>query len=122
MRVSPPGANAEAQALARRIADFIESQSPARPGVESIARAVGAHPRTMARAFAAIHGITIREYLDRRHFEVATALISEMKVEAVASMMGISKKAIYRLVRARAECTPAALRRRTVRVAPAPSR
>ncbi|HEY0873353.1 MAG TPA: helix-turn-helix domain-containing protein [Vicinamibacterales bacterium] len=87
--------------LVRRALDFVDRRKPLR-------KALGVHPRTLNRAFQACCGTNVRTALRMRQFQVAEALVAEMKVDAAAAMMGVSRNAVYRLFRSQVDRTPGA--------------
>jgi AraC-like DNA-binding protein len=87
--------------LVERALALVDSRSPAHVTVEEIASCLAVHPRTLNRAFHAVHGSNVREALRARQLRTAEQLVAEMKVDAAAAMMGVSRTSLYRLFRAR---------------------
>jgi methylphosphotriester-DNA--protein-cysteine methyltransferase len=103
--------------LVQRAFDFVDARRPIRTAAGEIAAALAVHPRTLNRAFQAVCGTNVRTALRIRQFQVAEALVAEMKVDAAAAT-GVSRNAIYRLFRCHADRTPGARSARDPGTAP----
>jgi AraC-like DNA-binding protein len=92
-------ASTHGPSLAQRAAVLITANSGS-VSFESTARALGAHPSTLRRAFQREFGMTAREYLTRARIQKAEAMLIEgrdAKVEPIAMAVGwSSKRGLYR--------------------------
>jgi methylphosphotriester-DNA--protein-cysteine methyltransferase len=103
---NPKSIRRDSMSIVRRAFDFVDARIPVRTGPGEIAAALAVHPRTLNRAFQAVYGTNVRTALRMRQFQVAEALVADMKVDAAAAMMGVSRNAIYRLCRSQTDRTP----------------
>jgi AraC-like DNA-binding protein len=101
---------AAATSVGNRVCAHIETHLCTRLTLQTIAAAVKERPRTIASLFFSAHGMTIPGYVTERRFRTARLLLAGgMKVEAAARLVGLSRKALYRVVRSRTGLTPRAL-------------
>ncbi len=68
--------------------------------MSEIAAQVGAHPRTLNRAFAKYVGMTVQEYRSQCRLAQAGELRAgrDLKMAAVAAVVGIGRSTLFRLM------------------------
>lgn len=101
---------APASSIPDRVCSHIETHLCARLTLQTIAAAIKERPRAITLSFRPAYGMTIPQYVTERRFRAVRPLLAGgMKVEAAARIAGLSRKALYRLVRAKTGLTPRAL-------------
>lgn len=112
------GAEADGERLPAwlvRAREQIEAAAPEPPSLEAIARAVGRHPATLARAFRRAFHMSVGEFCRRVRLEQATRLLtsSNAPLSEIALACGFCDQAhLTRSFRAAYGVTPARWRRR----------
>ena len=99
---------------AHRARRYIDTHYASALTIGAVARAFGCHPKRLARDFRQEYGKSMPDYLAAVRVKHAVEAIrrSDLKVEAIASMVGYrSKKNFYRAVRRVTGLTPLQLRR-----------